>query len=540
MPSESLRLHPLSVLVGVPLAQIGRLVVLPLAAALFGGGSDRGRLVVSSAVAILLLGALVLRVLAWRRFTWSFDGEAVRVEQGVLSRSRRVVSVDRIQQVELDRPFVQRLLGVATLRIETAGSDAGPEVELRVLSLEDALALRASLQPHREPHRDAGHGDVAVVAGAAADPAVPPPDTEPDVIVRLTLGEVALSSVTGAQLLLAPALLAGALQVVGDRTTELVEAAATWLLDAVAAGAAPSASVWAAGALLVAVTAVVTTLVVSVVRDGGFVVLRQGDDLVVRRGLLGTRESTVPLLRVQVVRVVANPLRRALGVAMLRIHSAGGSASDSGRRVVVPLVRADRVDALLTALLPDVDVVPVLRPHPPAALRRAVVRRLLAVTELLTIVTVGWVLLLTAEEGRWRAELPLPGPVATLAGLDGAVWAVPLALILGLGATQVGLAVLEHRALGHGVDRGVLAARSGAVARTLSVAPIARLQGVTHRTSWFQRRRGLATVRAHVAGPGGDVTVLDAGEDDASRLRGLLAEAAAGGVRPPARPPGGP
>jgi putative membrane protein len=520
MPSEDARLHPLSVLVGVPLVQIVRIVVLPLVAALLGG-SERGRTVVASAVALGLLLALVVRVLSWRRFTWSFDGEVIRVEQGVISRSRRVVGVDRIQQVELDRPFVQRLLGVATLRIETAGSDAGPEVELRVLGLADALALREALQPAASD--EAG---TTVTASAA---------TEPEVVLRLTLGRVGLASVTGAQLLIAPALLAGLLQFAGDRVDELIDAGIEWLFALQSGAAAPDSRTWLIGALAVVVVAVATTLVVSIVRDGGFVALRVGDDLVLRRGLLGTRESTVPLRRVQVVRMSANPLRRALGVASVRIHSAGGSAGASSsasgggeRRAIIPLVREDEVARLLSDLL-GLDVLPALRGHPVAARRRALLRHMSWEAGWFVPATVVWVLLATLPAATLEASpLPLPDPVLALLARDGAAWTVPLAVGAVLLGLQAMLARLEHAALAHAYDTHVVIARSGTFTRTLSVAPLARLQGVTQRASWFQSRRGLATVRAHVAGPGGDVVVLDADEGDAARLQGVLAAASSG------------
>ena len=526
MPSEGSRLHPLSVLVGVPLVQIFRLVVLPLIAALLSG-SERGRLVVASAVALGLVVALGVRILSWRRFTWSFDGEVVRVEQGVLARSRRVVDVDRIQQVELDRPFVQRALGVATLRIETAGSDAGPEVELRVLGLADALALREALQPAA---RDVV--DTPAAAGSAVDPR-PSRAAEPEVVLRLSIGRVALASVTGAQLLVAPALLTGVLQIAGDRVDALIEAGIEWLVELQSGAVAPDSRTWLIGSLAIVVVAITTAVVVSIVRDGGFVVLRVGDDLVLRRGLLGTRESTVPLRRVQVVRVTANPLRRWLGVASVRIHSAGGSAggaSGSGeRRAVIPLVRDEEAARLLGDVLPELGVVPDLRPHPIAARRRALLRRLRGLAGWFVPATVAWALLAALPAAtRGASPLPLPGPVLTLLARDGAAWAVPLALGATLVVLHTLLARLEHAALAHASDAHVVVARSGALTRTLSVAPLVRLQGVTQQASWFQSHRGLATVRAHVAGPGGDVVVLDADEDDAARLQAVVADAASG------------
>jgi len=524
MPSEmtptlrrdSARLHPVSVLIGVPLIQLIRALVIPAFAVIAGGrGGDRTPLL----LLLVLIVGLTVRVLTWQRFRWSFDGQVVRVEQGVLSRSRRVVGVDRVQQVELDRPFVQRLLGVATLRIDTAGSDAGPEVELRVLPLSDALALRAALQPaHRA---DAGEQEEPATSARARE----------EEILRLPLRSVALASVTGVQLLLAPALLLGLLQLAGERVDDLLDAVAAWLLELQAGAPAPGLRTWLAGAAALIVASVITTLVVAVVRDGGFVVLRVGDDLVLRRGLLGTRESTVPLRRVQVVRVTANPVRRALGVASLRIHSAGGSSgggeggAGAGRRAVIPLIARGDVERLLADLLPDFTTLPVLRPHPIAARRRALWRRLRGHGGWFVPSALGWVLFASAPPG---TDLPVPEMVGSLLQRDGSAWAVPLTVGILLVAVQVQFARAEHRALAHGADDDIVVARHGTLSRTLSVAPLARLQGVTRLRSFFQERRNLATVRAHVAGPGGDVVVLDAALDDAEALRSILEDAAAG------------
>jgi putative membrane protein len=524
MPSEGARLHPVSVLIGVPLVQIVRALLVPAFAVLASGRGDRTPLL-ALVVLTVLLG---LRVLAWQRFRWSFDGEVMRVEQGVLSRSRRIVDAERVQQVELDRPFVQRLLGVATLRIETAGSDAGPEVELRVLGLSEALALREALQP-RAASSSADAPPAAGDPDEDLDEALAPRGAAPEVVLRLPLRRVALAAVTGAQLLIAPALLAGLLQLAGDRTDELIDAAIAWLMELQAGGSGPEARTWLLGAVAVSVVAVATTLVVSVVRDGAFVVLRVGDDLVLRRGLLGTRESTVPLRRVQVVRVTANPLRRALGVAALRIHSAGGSAGGDGdRRAVIPLVRVDELPGLLADLLPELSSLPTLRPHPVAARRRALLRRLRGLASWMLPASAVWVLLAVAPDPDAVVPFPLPEALSALLARDGAAWWVPLGVGVALVALQGVFAHLEHAALGHGSDLSLVVARSGTLTHTLSVAPLARLQGVTHRVSWFQARRGLATVRAHVAGPGGDVIVLDADEADADRLARSLADAAAG------------
>lgn len=538
MHVEGVRLHPVSVLLGVPLGQLLRALVLPAGALIAGTGSfDRTPLL----LLVVALVGLAARLVAWRRFRFSFDGTTVRVEQGVLARSRRVVEVARIQQVELERSALHRALGVATLRIETAGSDRGPEVELRVLAIDDARALREALQPRgRSEERPEGRpeGEHPTSSGTTASPARVGA-AGPTVVLRVPLRSVVLSGVTGAQLLLAPAIVPAVLQFTGDRSDEILLDVVERLRGLDVLASLSDGRVWALAVLAVTLVSVATGAVVAVVRDGGFVVLRDGDDLLVRRGLLGTRESTVPLHRVQVVRVAANPLRRALGVAALRIHSAGGSAGGSGdRRVVVPLVDVGGVEGLLADLLPSLDALPALRPHPAAARRRIVWRRLRGLAlALLPFGAAAAVLLTRSPSQRDALPGPLPDLVRGVSAEPTRATALAVLAVALLALAQVALARVEHAALGNGVGRDVLAARSGLLVRTLSIAPLVRLQGTTLRASWFQARRGLATVDAHVAGPGGDVVVPDLDAHDAAVLHERLADEAAGAVTPRAVTP---
>src|SRR5918993_4693886 len=97
---------------------------------------------------LLALGALVLlawSTIEWLRRTYSLEGGALRLEEGVLARKLPAVPFDRIQQVDLVRKPLHRLLGGATLRVETAGGGSAAEVDLDVVTLDEARALRASL-----------------------------------------------------------------------------------------------------------------------------------------------------------------------------------------------------------------------------------------------------------------------------------------------------------------------------------------------------------------------------------------------------------
>lgn len=482
------RLHPASILLGVNLRQALQAILVPFIATL------SARAVVSFVIlGVVGLVGLGFRFLAWQRFRFSFDGEMLRVDEGVVSRSHRHLDVDRIQQVEVERSPLARVLGLAALRVETAGSSAEVEVELKVIPLADAEALRDAVRASKaaEAQRPSDGGDEEAPADVGADSA--PEERE---LLRVPLRRVLLAGVTGVQLLVFPAVIGAGLQFAGEAFGNRIDRLVSWGVQRGADDLVDEVT-----PLLIAVTVLVvlllslaTAAVVAVLADANFRMHRVDEDVHVRRGLLSTRHSVVPLRRIQMVELQRNPVRRLLGYTAVRVHSAGGSAG-GGRQVGIPLLPEADVDRILAELLPGVPTVPALRSHPTAARRRAIWRWVRPAAVPLIAVWVG--------AGLW-SWAPLEAARLPMLAL------IPVAIALG---------VVEHRHLAHALTDRVLASRHGALSLTTQLSPLVKVQAVSRSSNPFQRRLGLATLQAHVAGPGGDVTVLDPGADVAADLQ---------------------
>jgi uncharacterized membrane protein YdbT with pleckstrin-like domain len=110
---EPRQLHPASILLGIPIMQFVQAVLVPFVATLAAPWFVTAGLLVVVAVV-----GLIVRILDWRMRTFSFDGEVLRVDHGVLSRNHRTLDVGRIQQVEIQRGAIQRLVGLAAIRVE--------------------------------------------------------------------------------------------------------------------------------------------------------------------------------------------------------------------------------------------------------------------------------------------------------------------------------------------------------------------------------------------------------------------------------------
>lgn len=460
-PEGARRLHPLS-----PVLDIARISPQLVFALVLGGA---GGLVT---LPLALVGGLVVigfRYLAWARTTYRVEDGALVVERGLLDRTRTVLPLDRIQQVDLQRKLRHQVTGLVVVRIDRAGGGDEAEVVLDAVSSAEAERLRAVV---------AGTG----TAATADEPARPARQ-----LLAVGLGEVALAGVTGTRLLVVFAAVGAVFGFAGEVVGQ--EAAFAAVRDWVEDGRRPGVALL----VVLAVAAVPVWLAAaagsSILADGGFRLTRDGDHLRVTRGVLDQREASLAVHRIQAVWVEENPLRRALGRVSVRLQSAGGSGPVEGdsTTVTVPLLRRDRLGPLLAEVLPGAPALPVLTPAPAAARRRAWVRRV--------------------------------GPAVVVA-VPVAVLLAPAGLLaLLLPVLAAGLGEAEYRALGWTVVDGHVAARTGGLARQLALVPVAKAQSTRLRASPFQRRAGLATLHVDVAGRGRTPVVVDGDATALGRLR---------------------
>jgi len=430
-----------------------------------------------------LLGAVVLaaviigwRVLAWSRHSYRIEDGVLRIEEGVLNRQVREIPLTRIQQVDLRRQLRHRALGVVAVRIDTAGGGSGAEAVLDAVSDAHALELRSALLSHRPGERSGGSETVDPLHGPGQAPGTPiGPTQAPEVVAEMSTRDLAIAGITGSGLLAGLSIVGFAFLILDylpedtgqDLTDDVANLLGTALVLAVlAVVVVPLWLAVAAGA--------------SILRDHEFTLVRYGPDLHLRRGLLDQREATLALHRIQAVWVLDNPIRRRFGLASVQLQSAasGSEASGDVSRVTVPLVRTRDLDRLMDLVLPVGGSLPGLVPAPRAALRRARVRAL------------GLALFLLAA-----ALVVTRSPYGLIAGL----MIIPAWVF----------ASRAYSSLGHARTEASLVSRWGAVMRRTVVVPVAKTQSCQLRSTPFQRRVDLATLRVQVAGRGPTVEVVD-------------------------------
>jgi putative membrane protein len=493
------RLHPLTAVVALR-KQVGW--VLPAAVGILVVG-DVTSLWTLFPLALAVAASLAHGVVRYFVFSYRLDAAELVIRDGVLSRTERHIPLERVQDVEIEQGPLHRLLGLADVRVQTAGGGDEPEAALSAVSAADAERLRVAIaEGARRLSRAA-----APAAGVAAAPVGAAQDEEAAVVRRLSVREIVVagltSKVVGPMLAAAGAVWAFADDVLPEGVyRSLWESAADVARQAAAEGFRGRTALVAALALVSLVPlALVVSAVWSVALFYGFTLARAGEDLRRSYGLLTRRTGSLPRRRIQLVEVEQSPLRRLLGLAALRADTAGGSSGEKGGRdLLIPIVRADEVEALLPALFPDVE-------PEPSAWRRVSPR--------------------AVARGARTGAVPLLAASALLAWLWGwgaALW--PLALLPLVYAASA----LSYRGLGYAVAEGHLRTRRGWLGRSTHVVPIRNIQALTVRQSPFDRRLGLATLVVDTAGQaftGGGPRIRCLPADEARVLAADLARRAA-------------
>jgi putative membrane protein len=472
------RLHPAYVIARVA-STLRNLIPAILALAI---GGDWGHWVIAG----LVIAVPTVMVLEWRATRYAVVDGALRLRSGLINRSERVIPASRISALDTSRGLVQRLFGLVSLEVQTAGGGKKAELRLDAVRFAEAERLRRLLG-----HAGAETGDAPGVLAdvfvrerrpdgdpeGAAEPDGPP--SSPDPVYAITPRALLVAALTGPQLGLAAVAVASAGSQLGD---VLPHGAAGWIDDSVSSATAATAVLLLLGALAIVVVA---SALGTALAFSGFRVVRDDRRLRVRRGLLTERTGTIALDRVHGVRIVEGLLRRPLGYATVQVEVAGYRGEGDVTRTLIPLVHRRDLPALMARVLPEV-------PWPAGPLRRppARARRRFSTVPLLAAVVPAL-----------AAAVLLPDTWRTLA-------AAPVLIAVLLGEAR-------WRGAGWRLDAGSLTLRRQLLARTTLLALPRRVQRVRLRTTPFSRRAELATFSVVLAtGRRGTAALLDAATAD--------------------------
>lgn len=329
------------------------------------------------ALGVLLLGLLAVAGVAWVswRFTrFRISRGHVELRTGWLFRQQRQVPMERIQAVEIGRPLLAQLLGLAKVVVQSAGG-RDSNVTLAFLPLARAHDVRDRIQRAAAAADEGAPGTPG--AGVDGGPAAP---------VEVTAGGpmpsggptahdgsrgVGGSGLPGDLLGLAPDSGRPVLSVPNGRLilASVLHGAVIWLVVGLVAWGvvgyalsrafgSPIGFLGSLPALVPAAFGLLSTRVHEVLRHGNFSMTDHGGALRILHGLTDHRTTTVPKRRVQAIELRQSMWWRPLGWWRAQVNVAGvhDDADDrTNETVVLPVGTLEQAIAVLGLIDPAVD-----------------------------------------------------------------------------------------------------------------------------------------------------------------------------------------
>lgn len=280
-------------------------------------------------LSLFLLVSILFSVLSWLRFTYYVEGDELRIEQGIFIRKKRYISKNRIHKIDLTANVVHRLFKLVHVQIDTASSSDNAEVNLSAIRTSDANQLRSILQ-QRERKEET--------------------ESELEEVTRKQISWKRLfiaGSTSGSAGFIVFALLTLFSQIEQLIPSNIYDTAYDWVVNM--------------SIVIIIVTIIIALFLLwvigiagTMIRYGNFTIEKRDKGLFIKRGLLETKELTIPYERIQAIGIEQSPIRQPFGFVRVFAVVAGGSFDDLETfPVLFPIMREKEVAKFIETFLPE-------------------------------------------------------------------------------------------------------------------------------------------------------------------------------------------
>ena len=465
MMSEPKRVHPISMFIDFISDAVSMIknFIIPFFVLIFVNSNSSIRFYAFIILGVLLLWKAVSTVLAWRRFTYRMEDDEFRVESGVITKKKKYISLERIQTVNTSEGIFQRIFGLVRVQIETAGGTDGPEVSLTAITKAEAEQLKQSIFNRKKSLQQEEmvdeNGDLPHDPLTAQQPV----EKEINISYRMGIPELLLAATTSSGI---GVIISGCLAIY-TQIDEILPL--DGFLKRFSFLSHASVEIYAILIFIAVLIAWILSVGVTALQYANFNAKRKGKDIIITRGLIERHQMTIPLARIQAVKIKENILREPFGFATVMLVSAGGSITEKETSsVLFPLIRKKKINELLTQFTDQHQLAPEseLKKVPRRSLKRYLISY--GFVPLL----VGVVLSVRFPPWGYLALIPLP-----------------FALFFGY---------LAYKQSGYVIKDQLIQLTTRGIGKTTGIVLRKRMQNYTMTQSYFQKKGRVASIHTFV------------------------------------------
>ncbi|MFB6199544.1 MAG: PH domain-containing protein [Candidatus Nanohaloarchaea archaeon] len=399
---------------------------------------------------LLALTSLIVlyEYLYWQRYSFKIEEDSINITSGVFRRKDTDIPLKRVQNIDIKRNIIQRILGIAKLNLETAGGSK-TEASLKYLEEKQAEQLRQKIRnvKNRETEKT-----VREEAEQKSD-------------FELSVKDLSVLSLVSVDLR-AIAALGFILSILGGSIGQ-----AELQLEAVAGAAFLVVFI-----LLAAASAWLYSSARTFEKYFNFTLTFKENALEYQRGLLNRSSGTIPRQKIQNLIIEENLLQRIFGYATLKVETAGYSQQQQQKtrsaETAIPLAEKQQIYNFAEEIgeyrQPELQRVS-------ETARKRYIRRYLLIAAFLTALIFG---------------------ISRIVSVTPLLYILPATVAL----SSVKAAELKWSNIGYATDKNNVFTRKGFWKRKTYAVPYFRAQNILKSETVFQKRWNLKTLEIDTAG----------------------------------------
>lgn len=354
MSNKMNHLHPITILIGF--LQTLKGLVIPGVVILVGNGFRYSfspgspkfmvTLLLFSGILLLLVLILIFSFIKWKKFVYWFEEEELRIEYGLFVKKKRYIPLERIQSLNYKESLLHRLFGLVKVKIETAADSGEAEADLTAITRSQADLIEAQMKRAKEHHHfeKASENDTPILAKD---------DKEEQIPTRTLVHQMSQKD------LLVLATTSSSIGVVFSGLAAVLSQLNDWIPYDQIYGEVKNyikfgVVLICAITLLILFVSWMLSVAITFINNFGFRIEKEEQRLFVSKGLLEKKRLTIPLNRIQGVRIVESPFRQLFGYVSIVIESAGSSGEKNEKKIVLlPLIKKKNSFFILREIFPN-------------------------------------------------------------------------------------------------------------------------------------------------------------------------------------------
>lgn len=444
--SEYKRQHPVAAVTNV-LKSLRELLV-PLVIVFFLGGSGEGGILTNPYYLSIFFSFLLFGSIAsWWRYTYRVQDNELRIEYGLLVRKKTYIPKHRIQVINISSGILQRMFGLVSLNIQTAGGNT-KGATINALRKEEAQWIKDTMsKSENEPIPETS--DETTKEQLLSEGFVRALSVKHLIIAGTTAGSFGVAlSIIGT--------IIAQLQYVNDATIinyveDLFTSDITFII------------------VLIAIIVFISwflSILGTVLTYANFKISKTTSHILINRGLFEKKQITIPYSRIQAIRIQEGVLRQPFGYCALYVDSAGFGEESGKSTVLFPLIPKKEAWDFIQKVVPNYHQKGEIIQPPKRAIRRYIVRAILPVLLLGSLIhyftDIGWF---------W-------------------VSFIPISILLGY---------LRFKDAAISLNEDAVIIRYRNIALTTAIVLRHRIQAISASDNWFQRRKKLKSFIINIA-----------------------------------------